>query len=40
VTAHEPGHYKGKVDPLLAKLKGTELQKQLQTRQAVAAADR
>ncbi|HUH30314.1 MAG TPA: hypothetical protein VLZ55_02945 [Rhodanobacter sp.] len=40
VTAHEPGHYKGKVDPLLAKLKGPELQKQLQTRQAVAAADR
>lgn len=40
VTAHEPGHYKGKVDPLLTKLKSPELQKQLQTRQAISAADR
>lgn len=32
VTAHEPGHYKGAVDPLLAKLKSPELQKQLKAR--------
>lgn len=40
VTAHAPGQYKGKVDPLLTKLKAPELQKQLKGRLAEAAADR
>lgn len=32
LTASQPGHYKGKTDPLLAKLKSPELQKQLRAR--------
>ena len=40
VTAHEPGHYKGKADPLLAKLNGPELQKQLRARSEQAGAER
>lgn len=40
VTSHEPGHYKGKVDPLLAKLDSSRLQQQLKARSTEAGAER
>lgn len=40
VTAHEPGVYKGTVDPLMAKLKGPELPKHLKARLEEASSDR
>lgn len=32
ITASRPGHYKGPTDPLVAKLKSSDLQKQLRAR--------
>lgn len=32
ITASQPGHYKGKTDPLVAELKNPELQKKLRAR--------
>lgn len=40
LTSSQPGHYKGKTDPLVAKLKNPELQKKLRARLEEADSER